>query len=94
MKVTLCTLYLVLAYNLTTTLARPSVRGIKDTKQFDALIKKHKAETGLPVIVDFYSDGCGPCRQIAPVYKQVAKQYEGKAVSKTPNTTAANEPTD
>ena len=59
---------------------RPSVRGIKDTRQFDQLIKKHKSETGLPVIVDFYSDGCGPCRQIAPVYKQVAKQYEGKAV--------------
>jgi len=42
--------------------ARPAVRSIKDTKQFDQLVKKHKAETGLPVIVDFYSDGCGPCR--------------------------------
>ena len=33
-----------------------------------------------PVIVDYFSHGCGPCRQIAPHYKQLAKQYKGRAV--------------
>ena len=43
-------------------------------KEFDRLLRKHAGETGLPVIVDFYSDGCGPCRQIAPAYKRLAKE--------------------
>ncbi len=42
--------------------------------EFDRLVEKHASQTGLPVIADFYSDGCGPCRQIAPVFKQLAKQ--------------------
>jgi len=42
--------------------------------EFDRLIEKHAKETGLPVIADFYSDGCGPCRQIAPVFQQLAKE--------------------
>lgn len=32
------------------------------------------------MIVDFYSDGCGPCRQMAPIYKRLAKELKGKAV--------------
>ena len=32
------------------------------TLEFDRLIEKHTTETGLPVVVDFYSDSCGPCR--------------------------------
>ena len=36
--------------------------------------------TGLPVIVDFYSDGCGPCRMIAPVYKALSKEFKGRAI--------------
>jgi len=63
-----------------TVLGRPAVRDIRDTKQFDSLLAKHKEETGLPIILDFYSDGCGPCRQIAPVYKKLAKEYAGRAV--------------
>jgi thioredoxin len=48
--------------------------------EFDRLMKKHATQTGLPVIVDFYSDGCGPCRMIAPIFKKLAKEMEGKAV--------------
>jgi thioredoxin len=49
-------------------------------EEFDRLMKKHATQTGLPVIVDFYSDGCGPCRMIAPIFKKLAKEMEGKAV--------------
>eukprot|EP00038_Savillea_parva_P026327 m.53232 g.53232 ORF g.53232 m.53232 type:complete len:696 (+) comp7435_c0_seq1:40-2127(+) len=60
--------------------ARPTVRNIMTNSEFNKIIKHHKEKTGLPVIVDFYSDGCGPCRQIAPLYKQLAKKMKGKAV--------------
>ena len=60
--------------------ARPTVRNVKTDREFQRLLKHHKEKTGLPVIVDYFSHGCGPCRQIAPHYKQLAKRYKGKAV--------------
>ena len=62
------------------TYARPLVRHIRSADEFDRLIAKHSRSTGLPVIADFYSDGCGPCRMMAPVFKRMAKENEGKAV--------------
>ena len=59
---------------------RPTLRLVKTHREYKALLKHHKENTGLPVIVDFYSDGCGPCRQIAPGYKQMAKQFRDRAV--------------
>lgn len=31
-----------------------------------------------PVLVDFYTDGCGPCEALNPILEELSADYEGK----------------
>jgi thioredoxin 1 len=45
-------------------------------------------ESELPVILDVWSDGCVPCRQLGPVLTDIATRYEGRIRVAELNTSA------
>ena len=45
-----------------------------DESNFDAEV----LQSDLPVFVDVYADGGGPCKMMSPVIDKLAEEYEGK----------------
>ena len=44
----------------------------------DSKATEWKYKGDRPAIIDLYADWCGPCRRVAPIMKELAKEYAGK----------------
>lgn len=48
------------------------------TNVSDASFEQDVLQAQGPVLVDYWAEWCGPCKMIAPVLDEIAKDYDGK----------------
>ncbi|HEY6951339.1 MAG TPA: thioredoxin [Bacteroidota bacterium] len=51
---------------------------MKPVELTDANFQNEVLKSDTPVLIDFWAEWCGPCKMIAPVVEELAKEYDGK----------------
>ncbi|ADE16740.1 thioredoxin [Nitrosococcus halophilus Nc 4] len=44
----------------------------------DATFEEEVIKSEQPALVDYWAEWCGPCKMVAPILEEIAKEYEGK----------------
>tara|TARA_B100000700_G_scaffold262472_1_gene299028 strand:- start:668 stop:988 length:321 start_codon:yes stop_codon:yes gene_type:complete len=44
----------------------------------DDTFEENVIKKGQPIIVDFWAEWCGPCKQIGPILEEISDEYSGK----------------